>query len=103
MNAARSASMAPSSVAKRRRPIAGFLLGWSTHNDIAYDGTAFWGHVATGVSGRADRIGRLAPTAMVGSVLLPGYAAHASALTGRWSLWPAMVGMTPDRPICGRS
>ena len=74
-------------------PAAGFLLGWSTHNDIAYDGTAFWGHVATGVSGRADRIGRLAPTAMMGSLLLPGYAALASALTGRWSLWPAMVGI----------
>ena len=74
-------------------PAAGFLLGWSTHNDIAYDGTAFWGHVATGVSGRADRIGRLAPTAMVGSVVLPGYAALACALTGRWSLWPAMVGI----------
>jgi len=74
-------------------PAAGFLLGWSTHNDIAYDGTAFWGHVATGVSGRADRIGRLAPTAMAGSVLLPAYATLASALTGRWALWPAMFGI----------
>ena len=74
-------------------PAAGFLLGWSTHNDIAYDGTAFWGHVATGVSGRADRLGRLAPTAMAGAVLLPLYAALACALTGRWSLWPAMLGL----------
>ena len=74
-------------------PAAGFLLGWSTHNDIAYDGTAFWGHVATGVSGRADRIGRLAPTAMAGSVLLPGYATLACALTGRWSLWPVLLGV----------
>ena len=31
--------------------------------------------------------------AMVASVLLPGYAALACALTGRWSLWPAMVGI----------
>jgi len=58
-------------------PAAGFLLGWSTHNDIAYDGTAFWSHVATGLSGRADRIGRLAPTALAGLVLLPVYAALA--------------------------
>ena len=36
-------------------PAAGFLLGWSTHNDIAYDGTAFWMHVTTGVSGRAGK------------------------------------------------
>jgi ABC-2 type transport system permease protein len=74
-------------------PAAGFMLGWSTHNDIAFDGTAFWGHVATGVSGRADRIGRLAPTAMAASVLLPGYATLGCALTGRWSLWPALFGI----------
>ena len=74
-------------------PAAGFMLGWSTHNDIAYDGTAFWGHVATGVSGRADRIGRLAPTAMAASFLLPGYATLGCALTGRWNLWPALFGI----------
>ena len=74
-------------------PLTGFLLGWGTHNDIAYDGTAFWAHVATGVSGRADRLGRLAPTAVVGSVLLPGYATLACALTGLWSRWPAIFGM----------
>jgi len=71
-------------------PAAGFMLGWSTHNDIAYDGTAFWTHVATGVSGRADRLGRLVPTALAGSVLLPGYSVLSCALTGRWSLWPAL-------------
>ena len=74
-------------------PAAGFLLGWSTHNDIAYDGTAFWAHVATGLSGRADRIGRLAPTAIAAAVLLPVYAAVACVLTGRWSLWPALFGI----------
>jgi ABC-2 type transport system permease protein len=74
-------------------PAAGFLLGWSMHNDIAYDGTAFWAHVATGVSGRADRVGRLAPTAMAASFLLPAYATLACALTGRWSVWPALFGV----------
>ena len=74
-------------------PAAGFMLGWGTHNDIAYDGTAFWGHVAAGVSGRADRIGRLVPTAMAASVLLPVYATLGCALTGRWSLWPAVFGI----------
>jgi ABC-2 type transport system permease protein len=74
-------------------PAAGFMLGWSTHNDIAYDGTAFWGHLATGVSGRADRIGRLAPTAMLASALLPLYATLGCAVTGLWSLWPALFGV----------
>jgi ABC-2 type transport system permease protein len=74
-------------------PASGFLLGWSMHNDIAYDGTAFWGHLATAVSGRADRLGRLAPTAILASVLLPGLATLGSSLTGRWSLWPALFGV----------
>lgn len=74
-------------------PTAGFMLGWSTHNDIAYDGTAFWGHLATGVSGRADRIGRLAPTGMLASALLPVYATLGCAVTGLWSLWPALFGV----------
>ncbi len=74
-------------------PTAGFMLGWSTHNDIAYDGTAFWFHLATGVSGRADRLGRLVPTAFTALVLLPSYTSLSCALSGRWSLWPALFGM----------
>lgn len=74
-------------------PTSGFLLGWSMHNDIAYDGTALWAHIATGVSGRADRLGRLAPTAMAASALLPVYACVGCELTGRWSTWPALFGV----------
>ncbi len=39
-------------------PVAAFLLAWSISADISYDNTAFWTHVSTGVSGRADRAGR---------------------------------------------
>lgn len=74
-------------------PFTGLLLGWCMHNDVAYDGTAFWGHVASGVSGRADRIGRLVPMAVVAAVLLPGYATLSCAVTGRWDVWPAMFGI----------
>ena len=74
-------------------PIAGYLLGLTVHNDIAYDGTAFWMHVATGASGRADRIGRLMPAAALASFLLPAYATLGCAISGRWALWPAIFGM----------
>jgi len=74
-------------------PTAGFMLGWSMHNDIAYDGTAFWAHVATGVPGLADRLGRLAPTGLAASALLPCYATLGCAITGRWSVWPAILGV----------
>ena len=73
-------------------PVVGYLLGWGMHNDLAYDGTAFWLHVGTGVPGRADRLGRLAPTAVLGAVLVPGYAVLSSALSGRWSMLPADLG-----------
>jgi ABC-2 type transport system permease protein len=74
-------------------PIAGYLLGWAMHNDVSYDGTAFWTHVATGVSGRADRIGRLTPAVAMGFFLLPAYATLGCAISGRWVLWPVVFGI----------
>ena len=38
---------------------------------------------STGVAGARDRLGRLAPTAVLGAVVVPGYAVLSSALTGR--------------------
>lgn len=47
-------------------PTVVLFLGWSGHNDVAYDGTAVWLHVVSGVSGRADRLGRSAPILIMG-------------------------------------
>ena len=47
-------------------PIVCLFLGWTVHNDVAYDNTAFWLHVASDVDGRADRLGRLAPPLAIG-------------------------------------
>ncbi|MFT4028685.1 MAG: hypothetical protein QM675_02315 [Protaetiibacter sp.] len=52
-------------------PILTFLLGWSTiHNDIAYDNTAVWQHVAAQTRGTDDRRGRAIPVLLWGLVLL---------------------------------
>ncbi|GAB3532446.1 hypothetical protein GCM10027403_04740 [Arthrobacter tecti] len=40
-------------------PLTAFLLAWSISADISYDNTAFWTHLSTGVSGKADRAGRV--------------------------------------------
>lgn len=40
-------------------PLIGFLLGFSLHADVSYDNTAFALHLSTGLSGRADRAGRV--------------------------------------------
>jgi ABC-2 type transport system permease protein len=47
-------------------PIAALLLGWTLHNDVAYDNTAIWLHIASGVRGAADRFGRAIPTLLIG-------------------------------------
>ncbi|GAA2175364.1 hypothetical protein GCM10009784_17450 [Arthrobacter parietis] len=40
-------------------PITAFLLAWSISADISYDNTAFWLHLSAGISGTADRAGRV--------------------------------------------
>lgn len=39
-------------------PFSAWITGYSISNDIGSDSTAFWTHVSTGLSGRADRAGR---------------------------------------------
>ena len=73
-------------------PTIGYLLGYGLHNDLAYDGTAFWGHLATGVAGVADRVGRMVPTAVLGLVLVPLYAVIGCAVAGRAQALPAVLG-----------
>ncbi|EIC06788.1 hypothetical protein OR221_3052, partial [Microbacterium laevaniformans OR221] len=47
-------------------PLIALFLGWLPHNDLAYDSTALWMHIAGAVRGAADRAGRLVPIAVVG-------------------------------------
>src|SRR5699024_880052 len=51
-------------------PLIGILLGFSISADVSYDNTAFALHVLTGVSGRADRAGRVAACFTIGIVPL---------------------------------
>jgi ABC-2 type transport system permease protein len=51
-------------------PIMALFLGWSAHNDVAYDGTAIWLHVVAGTTGLADRVGRLVPVIFLGVPLV---------------------------------
>lgn len=74
-------------------PMLGFLLGWSEHNSVSYEGSAFWTHVATPLSGRADRLGRLLPSAVLGLVFVPLYSVLGTALAGPWRLLPAVLGL----------
>jgi len=68
-------------------PVVALMIGWSVHNDIAADGTAFWLHVVTGVGGRADRWGRIVAPLIIGAVVVVG----GSFLTGWLIAYPPIV------------
>ncbi len=75
-------------------PFGCFLLGWSEHNNVAYDSTAFWSEVAAGVSGVADRLGRLVPSLVLFVPMAVGYSLLSASMTGRWALLPGLIGLS---------
>ncbi|GAA2748816.1 ABC transporter permease [Amnibacterium kyonggiense] len=74
-------------------PVVALFLGWATHNDIAYDHTAIWLHVAAGVRGVDDRLGRLAPVLVVGLPLLVAGSFVSAAVAGRLLLAAPLIGV----------
>ena len=93
--------MPPEIVALVPVPFAALFLGWLPHNDVAYDSTALWMHVASGVRGWSDRIGRLVPVLLVGLPLLAVAIPFAILLYGRWALLPALAGVCISLFLCG--
>ncbi len=73
-------------------PIMALFLGWSIHNDTAYDNTAIWLHVASGTSGLADRTGRVVPPLVVGVPLLVIAAILGAQVYGSTRILPALLG-----------
>ena len=66
----------------------------TTHNDVAYDSTAVWTHVAAQTLGSHDRLGRLMPVVVGGSLLI----AVGTPLTawgfGNFEIVPAVLGVS---------
>ena len=87
------AGVPPEIVALVPVPIMALFLGWLPHNDLAYDSTAVWMHIAGGIRGSSDRVGRLVPVLLIGIPLLVAAIPVAIWLHGRWALLPAMVGI----------
>lgn len=77
-------------------PVIALLLAWGTlHNDVAYDSTAIWTHLAAQTRGVHDRIGRMLPVLAIGvPVVLLGTPLTAW-LAGDLMLIPAVLG------VCG--
>jgi ABC-2 type transport system permease protein len=74
-------------------PIMALFLGWSVHNDTAYDNTAIWLHIASGTTGKADRLGRIVPPLIVGVPLIIVASIICAPLYGDEGILPAMLGV----------
>ncbi|MBP1325499.1 ABC-2 type transport system permease protein [Leucobacter exalbidus] len=74
-------------------PVVLLLLAWSQHNDVAMDSTAIWEHVASGIRGRSDRAGRLAPVMMIGVPLAVIGSSLTVTVAGEWRILPAVLGL----------
>ncbi len=82
-------------------PLVAFLLAFGLTADVAYDNTAFALHISTGVSGRADRAGRVLgcivfalPTVLLATVL-------PCLLMGRADLLPVLLGVSLGTLLSG--
>lgn len=82
-------------------PLMCLVLGWLVHNDVAQDGTAFWLHVVSGVSGRADRWGRLVVPLLIGLPLAVGGAAASAAIADDWSVAIPLASLSLCALLCG--
>lgn len=67
------------------------ILSIAGYADISYDGTAFASVLSTGVSGRADRLGRLLGAACVGVPAVIVVAIVTAAIAGTWTTLPAVL------------
>ncbi|MDN3310681.1 hypothetical protein QWJ90_07045 [Microbacterium oryzae] len=73
-------------------PLMALFYGWLPHNDLAYDASAVWLHIATGVRGVADRAGRLAPVTVVAVPVIAVATTICLLASGRPdALWPVLA------------
>lgn len=75
-------------------PVLALFIGWFSHNDVAYDHTAVWAHVAAPVPGAADRWGRSVPPLLLGIPLIVVIAPLFSTWSGVEGALPALWGVS---------
>jgi ABC-2 type transport system permease protein len=75
-------------------PMAAFLLAWSISADVSYDNTAFALHVATGVRGVDDRLGRALACLAFGLPVVLIFAVGQYFFTGDWEALPGQLGLS---------
>ncbi|MFD5226857.1 hypothetical protein ACFWHT_14670 [Microbacterium sp. NPDC058342] len=82
-------------------PIMALFFGWLPHNDVAYDSTALWIHVASGVRGLPDRLGRLVPVLLVAVPVLAVAVSVTLAYIDEWHLLLPLIGLASALLLTG--
>lgn len=75
-------------------PVAAYFMGWGISADVAYDGSAFWTHVAAPLRGSVDRLGRVLSAALLGVPLVLVCVVVPALLVGRVDALPALLGVS---------
>lgn len=73
--------------------LATFLIAWSISADISYDSTAFALHLATGVSGQADRTGRAWAAGILALPMGALFVVVGAVVSGDWGSSGGMLGL----------
>lgn len=82
-------------------PTVAFFLSLSIFADLSYDGTAFATHLASGVSGVADRIGRAVAVAAFGIPAMVLLTFATVAFADLWTALPATLGIAVGLLLTG--
>ncbi|MCU1584675.1 MAG: transporter permease [Microbacteriaceae bacterium] len=82
-------------------PAMSLFLSWAIHNDVSYDHSAIWLHVASNVSGRADRLGRIVPALILGVPLILIGSPISASIYGDPSVLPSMIGVSSSVLLAG--
>ena len=82
-------------------PLIAFLLSVSIYADVSYDSTAFATHLSSGVSGQADRAGRVLALASFTMPIVGLVTVATVAFTSTWALLPGLLGIGFGVALCG--
>ncbi|MFZ6991018.1 ABC transporter permease [Curtobacterium sp. RRHDQ66] len=82
-------------------PLMAVIAGFLPHNDVSYDNTAVWLHVASGAPGWSDRLGRLTPVLAVGVPVIVAGSALSAWLFGDWTVFPVLIGVCVSALFAG--
>ena len=73
-------------------PVLALFLGWFGHNDVAYDHSAVWLHVAAPFRGASDRWGRAVPPLLLGVPIILAVSPLFALWSGVDDVLPALIG-----------